>query len=614
MNFDLSASFNARNYTPKEVAATFIPNSDYEDLWRNQHTVVLGPRGSGKTTLLKMLTLSGLYAWDHPMAHELRNARPFTAIYVPTDMHWHHQLKHTEEHLQAAPRFAQSASEAAVATAIFLATAKAFMERIRFEAPDRLTEESQLCEVLAREWQLTVPLPKLELVILSLKSRIGEIRGSVRRAIFGSLADEQLTDVPKYFHLDYFAQIDTACTAFDSLFRIKTGAKWALCLDELELAPLWLQNVTFSQQRSTEEQFLIKLSTSPLPRTIGTTESRPRQDFRLLCIWNHAGKENDDFPERLALSVLRRRFKRDVSPEQLFGRSEELLEAEKGVGKYRRGSAEWQLFKEVASWDGSFRRLLEHYAIDPDDPWTDDVTLRDTVLRKAKPVATFRRAFLKGTGTGRLALRSRKLSTIYFGKEAIYRITDGNPRRLIAILGDLCDRIHADRDGMPSRVTSNEQAEVLTRASINFSAYVSALPGGSVSVDGITVDLVTVLRTIGDFFRQRFLGTEFPLDPVGSFKVDSNINEKLIELLRLGVYHGAIVHIDPVPDTVETTLRGKRFRLSYMLAPRFRLPLNLYDSISLSRILRATFRLRVRRALPALVQQGELPLPAADKP
>ena len=169
-----------------------------------------------------------------------------------------------------------------------------------------------------------------------------------------------------------------------------------------------------------------------------------------------------------------------------------------------------------------------------------------------------------------------------------------------------------DRRGTYHRLPHNEQADVLTRASINFSAYVSALPGGSVNIGGSTVDLVTVLRAIGDFFRQRMLGPEFPLDPPGSFYVDSNINEQLLELLRLGVYHGALVHIDPVPDTVETTLRGKRFRLSYMLAPRFRLPLNLYDPISLSTILRATFRLRVRRALPALVQQTELMLPTTE--
>src|SRR5438046_216423 len=284
MNFDPYASFNARNYTPAQVAQTFIPNSDYEDLWRNEHTVILGPRGSGKTTLLKMLTLPGLHAWEHSMAADLRKSRPFTAIYVPTDMHWHHQLKHTEENLKGAPRFAQAASEAAVTTAIFLATARAFLDRIHFEAPDRLNDETELCKVLSKEWELSVALPKLELVVLALKSRIGEIRRFVKRAIFESLTDSQLTNVPAYFHLEYFAQLDTACTAFDSIFRIQQGPKWAICLDELELAPVWLQRLAFSQQRSSEEQFLIKLSTSPLPRTIGTTESRPRHDFRLLCI------------------------------------------------------------------------------------------------------------------------------------------------------------------------------------------------------------------------------------------------------------------------------------------------------------------------------------------
>ena len=58
----LTESFNARNYTPAQVAATFIPNDDYRLLWRNEHTVVLGPRGSGKTTLFKMLTVQALYA------------------------------------------------------------------------------------------------------------------------------------------------------------------------------------------------------------------------------------------------------------------------------------------------------------------------------------------------------------------------------------------------------------------------------------------------------------------------------------------------------------------------------------------------------------------------
>src|SRR5438128_2152082 len=130
MNPPLYESFNARNYSPAQVAETFIPNDDYQDLWRNEHSVVLGPRGSGKTTLFKMLTVQGIYSWKDEFAKTLRVRRPFTAIYVPTDMHWHHQLRHAEEHLKAAPRFADVFSRAAVTTAVFIAVARTFQDRL----------------------------------------------------------------------------------------------------------------------------------------------------------------------------------------------------------------------------------------------------------------------------------------------------------------------------------------------------------------------------------------------------------------------------------------------------------------------------------------------------
>ena len=130
---------------------------------------------------------------------------------------------------------------------------------------------------------------------------------------------------------------------------------------------------------------------------------------------------------------------------------------------------------------------------------------------------------------------------------------------------------------------------------------------------GNRIDLATLLRVIGDYFRRRLFGPKFELDPVGSFTVDSHINEEIVELLRLGVYHGAVVYVDPVPDTIESSLRGKRFRLSYMLSPLYKLSLNLHDPISLSTILRTSARLRVKRALPAMLAQRELPLTAQDE-
>jgi len=372
------------------------------------------------------------------------------------------------------------------------------------------------------------------------------------------------------------------------------------------LAPLWLQDRAFSEQRSSEEKYLIKLSTSPIPKTLGSTESRPKQDVRLICLWNYANRRGDGFDEELAKCYVQRKLGSEITPESLLGTSSLVLETEEDKSKYAHGSAEWGLFKSIASWDESFRTILEKAGVDPNDPFTDDPAIRDSILRKAKPVAVLRNAFMKPSLQGRVFLRSRKLGTIYYGREAVYRIADGNPRRLIGIMGDLCAKV--PNGANRPRLSKNDQADVLTRASIHFDGYIHALPGGNTIFGRNNIDLSTLLKSIGDFYRKRLLGPEFPLDPLGSFQVDSHINEKVVELLRLGVYHGALVYVDPVPDTIETSLRGKRFRLSYMLSPRHKLPLTLYDPISLSKILSSSFRLRIQRVLPDLIQQRELGL------
>jgi len=302
-----------------------------------------------------------------------------------------------------------------------------------------------------------------------------------------------------------------------------------------------------------------------------------------------------------------------VLPETVFGRSDLVLEAESQVKKYGHGSAEWKLFKEVAEWDESFCEILTQAGLNPENPVTNDVSIRDKILRKAKPVAVLRKAFLKRTPAGRLSLRSRKLGTIYCGCEAIYLISDGNPRRLIGILGDLCAKVPRDEADRKLRLGENEQAEVLIRASHHFSGYIHALPGGATILGEHYLDVATLLKAVGTFFRQRLLGPVFPLDPPGSFRVDSHINANVVELLRLAVYHGALVYVDPVPDSIETSLYGKRFRLSYMLSPMNKLPLTLYDAVSLSSILGTSSRLRIKRVLPAIVGQQELDLPPTHK-
>ena len=56
-----------------------------------------------------------------------------------------------------------------------------------------------------------------------------------------------------------------------------------------------------------------------------------------------------------------------------------------------------------ATWQhgtSGFKELLQRYKIDPNNPITSEAHLRDTLLRKIKPVAVLRHAFLKPRTTG----------------------------------------------------------------------------------------------------------------------------------------------------------------------------------------------------------------------
>jgi hypothetical protein len=599
-------SFNARNYTEKQVAETFIINEEYRNLWRNRNTLVLGPRGSGKTTLFKMLTVPAIYIWDDPFATELQQDRPFTAIYVPTDMHWHYQLENIETKLINTNNIGTFISKAAVTTSILIHVVKTFKDRLHYETDSDVKKESDLSNFLREQFYLSKSISSLDQIIILLKSRVANIRQIINR-IEREREKFNPSELPDYFDLDYFTLTNTACTYFDNMFKLKQSKKWALCLDELEIAPQWLQQLALSHFRSVDENFLIKLSTSPLPSISGLMDASPRHDLDLITIWNHSENNQDDFSEKLAQSILKRKGI-NSTPSKLFGNSDLIIKAEESkINKYDRDSEEWKLFKESAEWDIGFKNMLLEKDIDPDDPYTEKNSLKDSVLRKAKPIVALRNAFLKKSNTGEVVLRSRKLITIYNGKEAIYRIGDGNPRRLIGIIDDLCSKIIFDSNNEP-QLSPSEQAGVLSRASDHFVGYISSLPGSNTKLGKSSLDLITILRDIGTFFRRGLLGTTFQLDPMGSFVVDSSIKEEITELLRIGVYHGAIVHVNPIQDKIETSLLGKRFRLSFMLSPSYKLPLRLYKEINLKNILSSGMKIRAKNIPQKYFIQEELPL------
>jgi len=574
------AEYNARNLSPEEVAASFVPPEAFYNLCDNNHVVLLGPRGSGKTTLLKMLNVRALAAWVHERAQEVRERVRFNPVYVPTDHHWHHQLKHYYKRLEEFPTVTALLSETAVTANVLTALLEAMEDRLS-TLEDSPQIESAICRSLVSEWRLPPSLPTFGALSHSIASRINDLEIVAHRIAASGAPDRYLNELSDFYYLDYLAAARVACDTFDSLVAPHQVQKWALCFDELELAPGWLQTRLSQELRSTDQRFLFKLSTSPIPNVSEVTTASQQHDFTLIRLWPHSKTELRHFSEQLVRSELRRRYNYNGEPTSIFGRSPFSSER---APDYAPQSPTWKLFREFSIRDRSFARILDQHGISPSDPWTPDQALRDSVLRKAKPIVMIRQAFTKGKGTDRIK-RSRKAAPIYYGAEALYDITDGNPRLLIGILREMLPPAGVVvADLRP--ISKYRQSAVLNAASKSFAVLLASLPDASEDVRGQTLTLYSLLRSIGSFFFENIALHNFRLDPVGSFTVDRRVEAPILNLLRVGVYHGAIILINPTGNPFNGSLEGKRFRLSYMLAPTFKLPFRLYDPVPLSRCLK----------------------------
>ena len=120
-----------------------------------------------------------------------------------------------------------------------------------------------------------------------------------------------------------------------------------------------------------------------------------------------------------------------------------------------------------------------------------------------------------------------------------------------------------------------------------FSALLGTLPVPAASQGK---GLLSILRTVGDRFHRGVVHDPFSDDPPLTFTIDSFMTGDALDVLANGLNAGAIVY---VPDgrsalmlATRDSLRGKRFRISYLLAPVYKLPIRLGRSVALSQILR----------------------------
>jgi hypothetical protein len=532
----------------------------------------------------------------------------FYGVYIPSDKQWNKQIEVFKKRFNkpGETEFVKDVSRGLVNLHISISLCDTFKSLIELyiNSEDRLEYETKLSTDIIESWDLLKPIvPSLYAISQRLLKYLDNLNVLISKN--GSKAE-----LPDFCYWDFVNKVEIAVNAFEHTFRDANFFRsrpfmWALCFDELEIAPDWLfEDLIKNHLRSRSQKILYKLTTIPvvsngmeIPKGISDNASSVAGDdyeFIKMGIYN---KESQDnwlfFCERYLQKVIRDKFGKPHSPKSFFGiqdynsglKTSNKAKFSKGyttknANEFSHGGIMWYVMKELADGDDrSFYTYLMRKGINPLDPIPINDLQIDSIHRKIKPIVLYRYYFNKKSGLK----RSRKVKSLYHGTDFIYAFADGNPRAFVNLINDFLCEMSLNTSGEPRKIAINVQAKIIDDFSNNyFYPRIAYYSEGVVKYMGKTITLESMINTIGDYFSEQYTGGAFNPDPFSRILIDKDCHEAISILFNKGLESGGIVAIPPEKSKHSITT----YRLSYSLHPHFKLPQRLYREKRLSEILK----------------------------
>jgi len=588
--------FNARDMTPTEVAHRFVAPSAFDALRTGSNTLVIGPRGSGKTTLLKMLTPEGIEVWNQ----RLRRVHDdhFSGVYIPIDI----QLADQLEGISAAG-LPDDVTETTVVSVYALHVFRCVAESLAWHCGSATRrsslnvlgsdQEGDVISRLAELWNMAVAVPRVAELQEALRHRQVRLLEAWSRVAL----EFRHSGTLKVDALD-FVEFDAALKGAMEVLSRRLGwpaaERWAVMFDEVEVAPVALQRRVLSYLRHSDEHMFFKLAIAPYMQGYRGLAERSRgsalNDYSVVDLVSRDDDTIRQFSHAFFAQAAVNRGLPVLDMEDALGPSLLTPRNVRSAAAYGVSSEQAKRFISLARKDLSFAAYLESNALEVSDLIAGRESDDRAPLRKARQVVIVREAYLTDSAARRVKSRTdaRRLFT---GAETIVRMCEGNPRRLAFLMPGVL--AHVSSRG---RVPPGYQVIAVERTEVAFRSFLRGLPVSEELGRLLPRGVLSFVDLMGSVFHDEIVKTDFDDDPIGSFIVDSNPSGLIEEVIARGVNAGALVQLSDSDfrgelrsgNAVEpmATSRGKRFRLSHLLAPTYGLVLRRCRALSLTTLLK----------------------------